>query len=176
VLNKATEGQLASASFAIRVGESNKTLLDLENKEGFDPTSVQAALFSEIAGGNIVLTEDQQVYQRSKRDIITAILRKESGAAIGVDEFDKEDKKLFPQIGDKPAVLKQKQKARGRAFDNLRRQSKGVYEAQLDDVITDTQETAKPDQGAGKTGGVLHEDAQGNKAMVFPDGSFEEVK
>jgi hypothetical protein len=130
IINRATEGQLASASFASRVKASNEIMLDLEKKEGFDPTSLQASLFSSVKGGNIVLTEDQQLYQQAKEDVITAILRKESGAAIGVDEFAKEDKKLFPQLGDKPAVLIQKQKARQRAFKNLSNQSKGVFDAQ----------------------------------------------
>ena len=30
-------------------------------------------------------------------------------------------------------------------------------------------------EGKGKQGGVLQVDANGNKAMVFPDGTFEEV-
>lgn len=130
VLNKANEGQLASASFANRVQSANENLAELENTPGFDPTSIQTAFFEAVPGGNLVLSENEQRYAQSKRDFITAILRKESGAAIGKDEFANEDKKFFPQVGDKPAVLKQKAIGRERTFKNLKNQSKGVFEVQ----------------------------------------------
>ena len=58
-------------------------------------------------------------------------MRKESGAAIGKDEFVNEDRKFFPQVGDKPAVLKQKALGRERAFESLKKQSKGVFDVQF---------------------------------------------
>lgn len=132
ILNKANEGQLASAGFANRVNAANENIIRLEQVAGFDPTSIQAAFFQAIPGGNIALSTEQQQYAQAKSDFITAVLRKESGAAIGVDEFDKEDKKFFPQVGDKPEVLKQKAAGRKRAFDNLRKQSKGVFRVQFE--------------------------------------------
>jgi len=132
ILAKASEGQLASAGFANRVQSANETLSTLEAKPDFDPTSIQAAFFEAVPGGNIALSSDQQQYLQSKRDFITAVLRKESGAAIGADEFENEDKKFFPQIGDKLAVLKQKAKGRARALENLQKQSKGVFKVQFE--------------------------------------------
>jgi hypothetical protein len=38
------------------------------------------------------------------------------------------------------------------------------------------QQQTQQQSGQQKQGGVLHVDANGNKAMVFPDGSFEEVQ
>lgn len=131
LLNKANEGQLASSVFANRVGSANEVLATLEGTEGFDPTSLQTAFFEAIPGGNIALSENEQRFAQAKRDFITAVLRKESGAAIGKDEFINEDKKFFPQVGDKPAVLKQKALGRKRAFDNLKAQSKGVFDVQF---------------------------------------------
>ena len=58
-------------------------------------------------------------------------MRKESGAAIGNDEFVNEDRKFFPQVGDKPGVLKQKALGRARAFESLKKQSKGVFDVQF---------------------------------------------
>ena len=130
ILNKANEGQLASASFATRVLSANENLTSLENTPGFDPTSIQTAIFESLPGGNLALSEQEQSYAQSKRDFITAILRKESGAAIGADEFANEDRKFFPQVGDKPAVLKQKALGRKRTFENLKNQSKGVFDVQ----------------------------------------------
>lgn len=131
VLNKASEGQLAAAGFANRVESANVNLDRLEATKGFDPTSIAAAFFEAVPGGNIALSTEQQEYQQSKRDFITAVLRKESGAAIGADEFTNEDKKFFPQIGDKAGVLKQKAAGRRRAFDNLKKQSKDVFNVQF---------------------------------------------
>ncbi|MCH7680682.1 hypothetical protein IID10_15170, partial [candidate division KSB1 bacterium] len=84
-----------------------------------------------LPGGNIALSDDQQQYIQAKEDIITAVLRKESGALISDEEFAKEDKKLFPQFGDKAGVLKQKSTSRQRAFESLRAQSKGVFDVQF---------------------------------------------
>jgi len=131
LLNKANEGQLASSVFANRVGAANNVLSELEAIEGFDPTSLQTAFFEAIPGGNIALSDNEQRFAQAKRDFITAVLRKESGAAIGKDEFINEDKKFFPQVGDKAAVLKQKALGRKRAFDNLKAQSKGVFDVQF---------------------------------------------
>jgi len=136
ILSKANEGQLASASFANRVLSANDNLATLESKEGFDPTSIQTAIFEAIPGGNLALSEDEQSYAQSKRDFITAILRKESGAAIGKDEFANEDRKFFPQVGDKASVLKQKAAGRKRTFENLKNQSKGVFDVQAKQNIS----------------------------------------
>lgn len=131
LLNKANEGQLAASVFANRVESANDILASLETKKDFDPTSIQTAVLEVLPGGNIALSEDEQKYAQAKRDFITAVLRKESGAAIGKDEFLNEDKKFFPQVGDKPAVLKQKALGRKRAFENLKAQSKGVFNVQF---------------------------------------------
>lgn len=131
LINKASEGQLQSSTFANRVSAANEVLAELEATEGFDATSITAAFLESIPGGNIALSADQQRFSQAKRDFITAVLRKESGAAIGVDEFTNEDKKFFPQVGDKPAVLKQKALGRKRAFESLKKQSKGVFDVQF---------------------------------------------
>lgn len=132
LLNKATEGQLATAGFANRVNSANKVFERLGNVEGFDPTAISSAILGALPLGNLVTSSEQQEFIQAKRDFITALLRKESGAAIGQDEFENEDKKFFPQIGDKPAVLEAKKKGRQRAFDNLRKQSKGVFDVQFE--------------------------------------------
>ena len=131
ILDKANRDQLLAAGFANRVSSANNDFIKIENTPGFDPTAVNAAILQNVPGGNLALSEDQQLYQRSKIDFITSILRLESGAAIGQDEFEKEDKKFFPQPGDKPKVIAAKRKARDRAFQNLKNQSKGVFDVQF---------------------------------------------
>ena len=65
----------------------------------------------------------QQQVQQAKTNFITAVLRKESGAAIGKDEFTTEDKKYFPQPNDSDAVIKQKENARKLAIQAMRIQA-----------------------------------------------------
>ena len=50
-------------------------------------------------------------------------MRKESGAAIGVDEYANEERKYFPQLGDSDKVIKQKQDARKLAIQALEAQA-----------------------------------------------------
>jgi hypothetical protein len=128
-----TESQGNATAYGMRMAEANKILTDLE-KKGVTNTGV---LRSAI-GGTVGLTPfigdklqeatnalinplptflggpsaQQQQVDQARRNFITAVLRKESGAAIGASEFANEEKKYFPQTGDTDAVIKQKQDAR----------------------------------------------------------------
>jgi hypothetical protein len=53
-----------------------------------------------------------QQYDQAAQDWIRAKLRKESGAAIGVDEMKQEFATYFPQVGDTPEKIAQKAEAR----------------------------------------------------------------
>ena len=76
----------------------------------------------------------------AKTDFITAVLRKESGAAISVSEFEKEDRKYFPQPGEGPEVIEQKRKARERALQSMIAQSGPAYEV----LFGEAEETGIP--------------------------------
>jgi len=128
-----TEAQGNATAFGMRMAESNKLLKNLEDK-GITNTG----LIRQAIGGAVGLTpfvgeklqsavkasmnplpgvlggpsSGQQEYDQAKQNFITAVLRKESGAAIGVSEFKTEDEKYFPQAGDTDKVIAQKQAAR----------------------------------------------------------------
>jgi hypothetical protein len=53
-----------------------------------------------------------QQYDQAAQDWIRAKLRKESGAAIGVDEARQEYATYFPMVGDTPEKIAQKAEAR----------------------------------------------------------------
>jgi hypothetical protein len=131
VIDKANDAQLQAAGFANRVKIANADLSALEATPGFDPATVSSTIAGESTVGNLILDENQQLYKRGKADFITSVLRRESGAAIGADEFAREDVKYFPQIGDSKKVIERKQRARANAFNNLSKQSKGVYDVQF---------------------------------------------
>ena len=128
-----TEAQGNATAFGMRMAESNKLLKNLEDK-GITNTG----LIRQAIGGAVGLTpfvgeklqsavkssmnplpgilggpsSGQQEYDQAKQNFITAVLRKESGAAIGASEFKTEDEKYFPQAGDTDKVIAQKQAAR----------------------------------------------------------------
>jgi hypothetical protein len=71
------------------------------------------------SGANLALSDQSQSYEQAKRDFINAVLRKESGAVIGRDEFLNADKQYFPQVGDGKDVIAQKAENRRRAIEGL---------------------------------------------------------
>jgi len=139
-----TETQSNAVAFGMRALEANKLATDLENK-GFTNTGVIRTAIggtmgqAPIVGGKLeqgvrsafnVLPEfaggpssEQQQVDQARRNFISAVLRKESGAAIGVDEYANEERKYFPQLGDSDKVIKQKQDARKLAIQALEAQA-----------------------------------------------------
>jgi len=116
------EAQGSSVAYGIRMKEAN-SIVDKLASEGTERATVGAgapygiggiinALPSALGGAN----PQQQQFQQAKLNFITAVLRKESGAAIGQDEYEREDQKYFRQVGDSDAVAAQKKQARQTAI------------------------------------------------------------
>ena len=114
------EAQGSSVAYGIRMKEADSVLENLA-KSGTDKSAMGAGAPYGIGTAVNLLTAspEQQQVQQAKLNFITAILRKESGAAIGSDEFAKEDQKYFPQRGDSDAVLAQKKQARQTAIRTM---------------------------------------------------------
>ena len=140
-----TEVQGKAAGFANRM---NFAMQDIESvlSEGYDPTSTQDYLAGNLPSviGGALVSELGQQYQQSKSDFITAVLRKESGAAIAANEFVTEDRKYFPQPNDKPEVIAQKARARARALDGMKAASGPAYDVFFPpEVLVDVPEGSK---------------------------------
>lgn len=158
-----TESQGNATAFGMRMLDANKMLTDLEKKNvtsgGRVKGAVEGTLTSLIPYQGANLAEGagsimnvlpgfmggpsgpQQQYDQAKRNFITAVLRKESGASIAPSEFANEEKKYFPQAGDTDEVIKQKQRARGLAVEAMKVQAgpgaKSIkpYEPTADDPL-----------------------------------------
>lgn len=113
-----TESQSNATAYGMRMKEANAILEDLSKKGILKGAVVEATplvggvlgqVLPSVLGGT---SAAQQQVNQAKSNFITAVLRKESGAVISDSEFDREDKKYFPQINDSPAVIKQKENAR----------------------------------------------------------------
>ena len=125
---KFTEGQSNAAAFANRM-VAGLSIFDELTESGYDPTNLADYLAGNLPGGlsGYATSPQGQSYLAAKEDFITAVLRKESGAAISSSEFTKEDRKYFPQPGEGPEVIEQKRKARKRALESMKAQSGPAY-------------------------------------------------
>jgi hypothetical protein len=113
-----TETQSNATAYGMRMKEANAILEDLAKKGVLKGAVIEA---TPLIGGALGQTlpsvlggtsAAQQQVNQAKSNFITAVLRKESGAVISDSEFDREDKKYFPQINDNASVIKQKENAR----------------------------------------------------------------
>lgn len=114
-----TETQGNALGFGMRAKAAQQIANTLESQGVGNPGIAQKALNSIPIVGNSLTPAPQQEYQQAKSNFISAVLRKESGAAITKSEYENEDKKYFPQPGDSAGVLAQKQAARDLAIKAL---------------------------------------------------------
>jgi hypothetical protein len=109
-----TEGQSNAAGFAQRMelAESILNRLPPGSQPGAGTRTLEAV---PLIGGALARGAQPaatQQYDQAAQDWIRAKLRKESGAAIGVDEMKQEFATYFPQVNDTPEKIAQKAEAR----------------------------------------------------------------
>lgn len=113
--------QLKMAGFAARAKMAHDELKQLPRDVG------TSAISSTIQGSSFfpeaLKSEEMKKFEQVKRNFVSAVLRPESGAAISDQEQASEEKKYFPQPGDTPAVIAQKESAREQAISNLNGQA-----------------------------------------------------
>ena len=134
---KPTEDQSKSAGFAFRMKQStqifNQPAVDKSGEPILDPKTGKPVTLEQAYGqpgkyqaimraipsaglttGLANLSEDvgRQQYRQAQENWVTANLRPESGAVIGVDEMEKEIQKYFPQTNDAQKTIEQKARAR----------------------------------------------------------------
>jgi len=111
-----------AAGFYLRMSEASKLINNFEGKG--KPTVSTSVVGSLPIVGDVlerrVMTPEQQQYKNAALAWIRAKLRKESGAAIGIDEAEQEYKNYFPVVGDTPEVIKQKQELRNAAMREMK--------------------------------------------------------
>jgi hypothetical protein len=121
---KPTEAEQKAAGFSQRMELSNQLITDLENKiaaKGQEPNIMFPTATSQAIGsvpfvGDYARTKftstEQQQYRQAQENWVRANLRKESGAVIGAEEMNAEIRNYFPQPGEFPESIAQKQLAR----------------------------------------------------------------
>lgn len=119
-MKKLTETQAKANIYASRMENSNQILEALET-EGTDLSNKIMAGVPVL--GNYALSPEYRRYDQAKRDFINATLRQESGAVIAESEFKNAEIQYFPQPGDDPETIAQKQENRRIAMEQIRRAS-----------------------------------------------------
>lgn len=114
---KKTGEQATAEIFANKMELSNKTLDTLANQG----TSLAGKIASGIPLGNYMQSAEYQKYKQAASNFITALLRKESGAAIAKEEWVRYDSEYMPQPGDGPELLAQKAEARRVAIEAMKK-------------------------------------------------------
>ena len=122
-----TEAQGNAALFGARAEEADKVIQGIGPDYQVTGLNVKrAAEDVPIVGGalgvagNLALKPKTQQVEQAQRDFVNAVLRKESGAAIGASEFKNAQRQYFPQPGDSKEVIEQKAKNRRTAIQGLR--------------------------------------------------------
>jgi hypothetical protein len=110
-----TEGQSNSLGFASRMMLNESTINDVVGR-GYRPGGLTEFGFTPER----LRSDDRKIYDAAKENWIAAALRKESGAAIGKDEYSAADRQYFPQPGDSDKVLKQKATLRSTVFKSMK--------------------------------------------------------
>jgi len=131
-----TEFQGKSAAFGDRAAAANQIITGLEGQ--YSPAAINSKNTVEntwLVGGALgaatnkfALSDSDQKAEQAQRDFINAVLRQESGAAIGAGEFDNARKQYFPQPGDSAAVRQQKAANRKLAVEGLQRNAGSNYQ------------------------------------------------
>lgn len=121
---KLTEGQRKNFGYLQRMLNAEQ---ELSRFTGGEPTKVQELAGSIPLLGDVIKrgmqTPTQQNFETAAMEWIRAKLRKESGAAIGQDEMEKEFETYFPQPGDAPSRIQQKARLRKNAMQSIATES-----------------------------------------------------
>lgn len=118
-----TDAQANALQYSERMSFNNGVLAKLES-EGFDATGAGAA--AQKWTPNVLTGEKFQSYDAARKNWISAVLRKESGAAISKSEEKGAMEQYFPAFGDALSVVKQKAELRSLAEKNMTRAIGGI--------------------------------------------------
>mgnify|MGYP000296456774 FL=1 len=169
------EGQSNAALYANRAMEAERVLSDPKVfGAGADWTERGRASVPGV--GNFLASENYQKFDQARRDFTAAILRKESGAAIGKEEYANADRQYFPQPGDSASVIEQKRRNRINAIRGIGAAAgKGYRPAMTIDAQGNVVDRGQSQQASGPTkiSPAQERDALApGTTYVAPDGSI----
>lgn len=148
-----TEGQGKSAAFGLRSEEADKIINSIGRDGAVQPGMIkrmgEALPFVGGAMGtalNFTQSPEQQQIEQAQRNFINAVLRRESGAVIGPEEFDNARKQYFPQPGDATESIAQKNANRQQTIAGLRTEAGTRAMSQAQSELANRQPSAELDR------------------------------
>lgn len=163
---KPTEDENRSAGLAVRMEDALRTLTGVTSKNpgAATPPLVQSLVgrVSETAA-NAITPVDRQRVEAAQLDALDAALTLATGAAYTKEQLAGLSKAYFPQIGDKPQTISEKQARLAKVIETARIRA-GTAAPNIDRVLGGSR--AAPGAAAqptpGGPGAILRFDAQGN--------------
>jgi len=104
---------------------AQRRLMALEGKPGFDPTKLTTAVSEWIASkgpisptqiANLAIPDDQKEYAVSALAYINAVARRESGAQINADEWQRYASMFMPRFGESPDMVQRRSSIRAQSL------------------------------------------------------------
>ena len=133
--------QANAGLYADRIREADAIISDPVMTESL--MSLGQNIASGIPGfGNVMVSPEYQQATQAKRNLINAIMRRESGAVISDAEFANAEKQYIPQRGDSTEVLAQKVKNRQTALAGIARAAGPQYQQNMGQQVQ--QQTLSP--------------------------------
>lgn len=137
-----TDSQSKAATFAVRM-EQSEDLLDV------------GKLFKDVAAFQFLKSNERRQFEQAEKNFMTALLRRESGAAIADSEFVSGRLVYIPQFNDDAITLEQKAEARRTALQGLVNESVGSFDQlkeTLDAALPPPSDAPAPTSGTTKSG------------------------
>lgn len=127
---KMTEVQAKSTKFGNQMELAERNIKGLEDE--YTSTLGKGGLYRAteyLPGGNALQSESYQKFRQARDSFLTALLRDESGAAIGSSEFNRREKEMFPQPGDDAKTVAQKRELRRVAIEGMKKAAGPGYKS-----------------------------------------------
>jgi hypothetical protein len=103
-----TENQSKARMFGTRMNQAENEFNDIF--KNFDPTTTKQRFQGKLPAE--MQSDEFLRYEQAKKNFLTAVLRKESGAAISDTELEEGNAQYFPEPGDSAGILAQKKRNR----------------------------------------------------------------
>lgn len=116
-----------AATFAQRMNQAENIMNDIISKHGKELANYKTSLLRS-SGVEGIKPDWLKKFEQAEKNFINAQLRRESGAAIGKEEFANAREQYIPQWGDSPEVLENKRKNRLLSFSGMKAESGAAYE------------------------------------------------
>lgn len=169
---KLTQDERNVAGFAQRIRNAADILKTIK-PETAAPSFIESRLG--IEAPEYFKSSERQKADQATRDFVNAQLRRESGAAISPSEFENARMQYFPQPGDSPQVIQQKEIARENAFRNMKFSAGPAYEALQQEYSTQGPPAENRSTGAGDVTKEVWQTPDGQIRMKSPsDPDYEE--